>query len=87
MDGMSTANPAHLGVTETIILRYSDYVYYDVEHDRMTLRLLATTPQGTFSADISDEPGQKNRERRAAFNDYVLGAIAMKVQPHEVTIG
>jgi hypothetical protein len=75
------------GMTETIILKYTDYVYYDIEEDRMTLRLMATTPQGTYLADIPDEPGEKNRERRAAFNDYVLGAIAMKIHPHEVTIG
>jgi hypothetical protein len=72
---------------ETIILKYTDYVYYDVENDRMTLRMMATTPEGTFSADISDEPGQKNRDRRKAFNEYVFAALAQKIPPHEVTIG
>jgi hypothetical protein len=75
------------GMTETIILKYTDFVEYDIENDRMKLRLMATTPQGTFFADIPDEPGVKNRERRAAFNDYVLSAIGMKIEPHEVTIG
>ena len=75
------------GLGETIILKYTDFVEYDIENDRMKLRLMATTPQGTFFADIPDEPGVKNRERREAFNDYVLGAIAMKVIPHEVIIG
>jgi len=60
----------------SIILRYQDYEFYDPNTDGMKLRMMAITHRGTFFADIPVEPGQKTRERREAFNDYVLGAIA-----------
>jgi hypothetical protein len=75
------------GMSETYFVRFSDYEFYDIENDRDALRMMATTPEGTFSADIENQPGSKNRERREAFRDYVLGCLASKVHPHEIEIG
>ena len=74
-------------MSETYFVRFSDYEFYDIENDRDALRMMATTPAGTFSADVTNEPGSKNRERREAFRDYVLSCLAQKLAPHEIAIG
>ena len=74
-------------MTETIILRFSEYEYYDPAMDRETLRLMATTPVGTYYADVHNNPGAKQRERRAAFKEYVIGCLAAKTPPHEIEMG
>jgi len=73
--------------TETFHVRFVDYEYYDIELDRETLRFMATTPTGTYSADVENTPGSKNRERREAFRNYVLQCIALGQTPHEIEIG
>jgi len=74
-------------MTETITLSFSDYEYYDPNTDREVLRMMATTPTGTYYADVHNEPGKKQRERRQAFKEYVLGCLAAKQPPHEIEMG
>ena len=74
-------------MNEYIPVRFIDYEFYDIENDRECLRLMATTPTGTFSADVDNEPGSKNRDRREAFRNYVLQCLALKQEPHEIEIG
>lgn len=74
-------------MTEVYTIRFSDYEYYDPMTDRETLRLMATTPVGTYSADVANRPGKHLREQREAFKEYVLNSIAMKNPPHEIEMG
>ena len=73
--------------TETFHVRFHETQRYDIENDREALTLMATTPTGTYCAEIEANPAAKVRERREAFKTYVLGCLAVKTPPHEIEIG
>ena len=73
--------------SDTYYVRFHETERYDIENDRDALMLMATTPTGTYCAEIDNLPGAKTRERREAFKDYVLQCIALKTPPHEIEIG
>ena len=72
---------------ETFTVRFQEYQEYSMDRDAQVVRLLATTGTGTWHAQVTLEGAAKLRERRQAFKDYVLGAMAAKLEPCEVTIG
>ena len=73
--------------TETFHVRFHETQRYDIENGREALTLMATTPTGTYCAEIEANPAAKVRERREAFKTYVLGCLAVKTPPHEIEIG
>ena len=68
-------------------MRFAEYGFYDPLEDRSMVRLQAITNEGTFFSDIPAEQGAKLRERKNAFREYVLNAIAVHIAPKEVRIG
>ena len=72
---------------ETCYVRFHETERYDIELDRQALVLMATTPTGTYCAEVENVPGAKTRERREAFKTYVMGCLAVKTPPHEIEIG
>jgi hypothetical protein len=76
------------GMIETFHVRFVEYEEYDVWEDEPVITLMATTPEGSYSARVPGSgPASKLRTRREAFKDYVLGCMAQHMPPHEVTIG
>ena len=74
-------------MTEIYTIRFTDFEHYDPSLDAEMVKLMATTPIGTYSCDVRNEPGAKMREQREAFKEYVLNSIAMKNPPHEIEMG
>lgn len=74
-------------MTEVYTIRFSDFEHYDPSRDEAMIKLMATTPTGTYSADVPNRPGKHLREQREAFKEYVLNCIALKNPPHEIEMG
>ena len=71
----------------TYYVRFHETSRYDIENDREAVSLMATTPTGTYCAEIEATGGPKQRERAEAFKKYVLQSIALGTPPHEIEIG
>lgn len=74
-------------MTETYTVRFYETERYDIELDRNAIQFIATTPTGSYCAEVEMVPGAKTRERREAFKEYVLQCISLKVNPHEFDLG
>jgi hypothetical protein len=72
---------------ETYTVRFYETERYDIELDRPAIQFMATTPTGTYCAEVENLEGPKTRERREAFKNYVLQCIALGTAPHEIEIG
>ena len=71
----------------TYFVRFHETERYDIENDRNAVMFMATTPTGTYCAEVESTGGAKQRERFEAFKTYTLQCIATGVAPHEVEIG
>ena len=76
-----------MDAVETYTVRFYETERYDIENDRQALQLMATTPTGTYCAEIENLEGAKTREHREAFKNYVLQCISLGTPPHEIEIG
>lgn len=71
-------------MSELRTLRFAERGYYDIEHDRNVIDLLAITNIGTYRAIVPADEGSKLRARREAFKQYVLSDMSLGHLPHEI---
>ena len=66
---------------QPLIVRFSEWAYYDPINDSEAVKLMATTDRGTFCADVlvDDLKG-----RRQEFKDYVIEAMQRGQLPGEL---
>ena len=69
----------------SLTLSMCEFEFYDIEHDRQTLRLEAITNRGTFWSDVDAYKGVAASKK--AFETYVLESLALGHAPHEINLG
>ena len=74
-------------MTETYFVRFQEYQHYDINSDGQVVRLMATTPVGTWHCEVPMDGSRKLRERREAFKTYVIGCIQAGLEPTELLEG
>ena len=74
-------------MTETYFVRFWETERYDINLDTEVVRLVATTPKGSWHSEFPNDGAGKVRERREAFKTYVVGALQAGLEPCEVEIG
>lgn len=74
-------------MTETFYVRFWEHERYDINLDADVIRLVATTPRGSWSSEFQVQGPAKTREKREAFKTYVVGALQAGLEPCEVEIG
>ena len=70
-----------------LIVNFSEFERYDIQSDAEVVMFIASTPRGSFTCETPIYEGDKLRVKRQAFKEYVYGALACHIAPHEVEIG
>lgn len=66
-------------MTDVVTCRFMEYEYYDVQHDRIAMRLEAITNNGTWYTDI--EAGKNVRKQRSDFQEAAITYIQNGLEP------
>lgn len=70
-----------------IVVRFSEYEYYNINHDQDWVRFMATTTKGTYFAERARVSAMSYRENRQAFREKVMEALQAGIDPKEIDLG
>ena len=69
-----------------IAVRFSEHQRYDITRDCDTRTMVATTPIGSYWAEIVDEGTAKYRESKERFKQSVVECIERDIAPREIDL-
>lgn len=67
-----------------IVCRFSEFERYDIQSDAQVVRLMATTPRGTYHAEVPADGPASRRDMRAAFKERAVALIVEGAEPCEI---
>lgn len=74
-------------MAEHVIVRFTERQSYDINWDCQVVRFMATTPAGSYYADVLDEGARSVRELRQRFKDRAVNCIQEGLDPCEIDLG
>jgi hypothetical protein len=69
-----------------MIVRFSEFEYYNINQDEDWVRFMATTPEGSYFSEVPRETFSKYREQKQEFKDKVVEAIGSHMPPMEIEL-
>ena len=73
-------------MSELRTCRFEQYDYYDIMEDVEKSRIMCITNIGTWHTDIVVKSSGQVRQAKQAFQEYVLGALQIGLEPGEVVM-
>ena len=69
-----------------MVIRFSEYEYYNINHDEDWVRFMATVDKGSYYCEVPRVSSQVFRENRQKFKEAVIECLENSIDPCEVTI-
>ena len=68
------------------IVRFSEFDFYNINHDEDWVRFLATMDKGSYFTEVPRVSARVFRENRAKFKEAVIEAIKDGLNPQELEL-
>lgn len=69
-----------------MIVRFSEYEYYNINHDEDWVRFMGTTDKGSFFSEAPRGTFSHYREQKQEFKDKVYEAMNTNTDPMEIEL-
>lgn len=69
-----------------MIVRFSEFEWYDINHDEDWVRFMATVTNGSYFSEVPRGTARVFRENRAKFKEMTLEAIRSCIRPGEIEL-
>jgi len=69
-----------------IPVRFSEHERYDINLDCDKRVMIASTPRGSYFAEIVDEGSAKYREAKTRFKEIVVDCLTKNIDPCEIDL-
>jgi hypothetical protein len=71
---------------QPLVVRFQEYVEYDIQEDADVCTFMATTDRGSFFARVFVESPKSFRQARARFKDKAIDAMRERQEPCELIL-
>ena len=69
-----------------MIVRFSEYEYYNINQDEDWVRFMATTSKGTYFTEVPRESSRIYRENKDKFKQKVMDYLTSNLDPCELNL-